>query len=230
VTGQLSRARVMKTNPPARQPRIPAMRLRLVTEPPRGSDPCEPDDSAVVERMAAGDQDALAILYDRHGGACYRLARQITANATLAEDAVQEAFIGLWRSPASYRPDRGTLRSWLLGLTHHKAVDSVRRETAQQRRQEAHAAQRALDPPPDQDPATAAWDGVRAAGVRAALTKLPEAQRHAVALAYFGGYTQPEIAELTGVPLGTVKTRTFHAMRRLRLTLAPLASRGEESQ
>ena len=143
---------------------------------------------------------------------------------------MQEAFLGLWRSPGAYRPDRGTVRSWLLGLTHHKAVDSVRRETAQQRRQEAHAAQRALDPPPGDDPAAAAWDGIRAAQVRAALTELPEVQRHTVALAYFGGYTQPEIAELTGVPLGTVKTRTFTAMRRLRLTLAPLARSGEESQ
>jgi RNA polymerase sigma factor (sigma-70 family) len=206
------------------------MRLRLVTEPSQASDQCDPDDRAVIEQMAAGDQEALAMLYDRHGGACYRLARQVTASTTLAEDAVKEAFLGLWRSPASYHPDRGSVRSWLLGLTHHKAVDLVRRETAQHRRQEAHTAQRALDPPPDQDPATAACDGARAAEVRAALTELPEAQRHAVALAYFGGYTQPEIAELTGVPLGTVKTRTFHAMRRLRQTLAPLVSSGEESQ
>jgi RNA polymerase sigma factor (sigma-70 family) len=230
VTEQAARVRREWTNPAALRSRIPAMRLRLVAESEQGPDPQEPDDRVVVGQLAAGDQGALATLYDRHGSACYRLARQVTANATLAEDAVQEAFLGLWRSPGSYRPDRGTVRSWLLGLTHHKAVDSVRRETAQQRRQEAHAAQRALDPPRAEDPAAAAWDGIRAAQVRAALTELPEAQRHAVALAYFGGYTQPEIAELTGVPLGTVKTRTFTAMRRLRLTLAPLARSGEESQ
>lgn len=229
MTGRAARDRATMTNPAEDQARIPPMRLRLVADPQPRADQPEPADYAVVERIVAGDQDALATLYDRHSSACYGLAWQITANATLAEDAVQEAFIGMWRSPASYRPDRGTVRSWLLGLTHHKAVDSVRRETAQQRRQDAHAAQRAFDPPPDQDPATAALAGIRAAEVRAALTELPEPQRHALALAYFGGYTQPEIAEITGVPLGTVKTRTFNAMRRLRLTLAPLANHGEES-
>ena len=101
----------------------------------------------------------------------------------------------------------------------------MRRETAQQRRQSAQAAQKALDPPPAaEDPAAAAWDRMRAAEVRSALTELPETQRQALALAYFGGYTQSQIAELTGVPLGTVKTRTFSAMRRLRLRLAPLAN------
>lgn len=200
------------------------MTLRLVSQQDQGSSEDEPKDSALVELITGRDPDALAMLYDRHGGACFRLARQVTANVTLAEDAVQEAFLGLWRAPGSYRPGRGSVRSWLLGLTHHKAVDSVRRETAQQRRQQAHAAQQALEHPASQDPELAAWDGMRAAEVRAALTELPEAQRHAVALAYFGGYTQPEIAELTGVPLGTVKTRTFSAMRRLRLRLAPLGN------
>jgi RNA polymerase sigma factor (sigma-70 family) len=111
------------------------------------------------------------------------------------------------------------VRSWLLGVTHHKAVDFVRRETAQQRRQNAEAAQRTLDPP-GPDPAEEAWAGIRAEKVRAALAELPEAQRHALALAYFGGYTQREIANLTGVPLGTVKTRMFAAMRRLHLSLS----------
>jgi RNA polymerase sigma-70 factor (ECF subfamily) len=204
------------------------MTLRLVSKPDQGSSEGEPEDSALVRLIVSGDQDALATLYQRHGGACFRLARQVTANATLAEDAVQEAFLSLWRSPGAYLAGRGSVRSWLLGLTHHKSVDSVRRETAQQRRQQAHAAQQALERPASQDPAAAAWDGIQAAEVRAALTELPEPQRHALALAYFGGYTQREIAELTGVPLGTVKTRTFSAMRRLRLRLAPLGNIAEE--
>jgi RNA polymerase sigma factor (sigma-70 family) len=129
----------------------------------------------------------------------------------------------MWKAPASYASGRGSVRSWLLGLTHHKAVDSVRRETSQQRRQEAQAAQQALAPQAGDDTAAAALDNIRAAEVRAALTELPEPQRQALALAYFGGYTQSQIAELTSVPLGTVKTRTFSAMRRLRLRLAPLA-------
>lgn len=182
-------------------------------------------DAALVELLARGQPDALGELYQRHGAACYRLARQITANAALAEDAVQEAFTGMWRNPAAYVSERGSsVRSWLLGLTHHKAVDSVRRETALQRRQHAHAAQQAFDPPGEDDPAALTWQRMRAAEVRAAVNELPEAQRQALALAYFGGYTQSEIAELINVPLGTVKTRTFSAMRRLRLRLAPFES------
>jgi RNA polymerase sigma-70 factor (ECF subfamily) len=185
------------------------------------------DDAALVQLVAGPDPDALAVLYQRHGAACYRLARRVTANDALAEDAVQEAFVGLWRDPAAYAPGQGSVLNWLLGLTHHKAVDFVRRESAQQRRQNAQAAQQALDPPPN-DPAAAAWAGIRAESVRAALSELPEAQRHALALAYFGGYTQREIAQLTGTPLGTVKTRMFTAMRRLQLRLAPLDELREE--
>jgi RNA polymerase sigma factor (sigma-70 family) len=188
------------------------------------------DDTALVDLVVKADPDALAVLYRRHGVLCYRLARRVTANDTMAEDAVQEAFTGLWRDPAAYQPGLGSVRTWLLGLIHHKAVDSVRREAAQQRRQIAQAAQRAVDPPGTGDPAAVAWAGIRAQRVRAALLELPEPQRHALVLAYFGGYTQREIAQLTGAPLGTVKTRMFAAMRRLHLRLAELADRpGEES-
>lgn len=192
---------------------------------PRGEDRDILDDTGLVERVAKADPDALAVLYQRHGAACYQMAQRITANQALAEDAVQEAFTGFWRDPAAYAPGQGTVRGWLLGLVHHKAVDLVRRETAQQRRQNAHAAAQALDPPASTaDPAVEAWAGIRAEKVRAALAQLPEPQRHALALAYFGGYTQREIAQLTGVPLGTVKTRIFAAMRRLQQQLAPVGS------
>jgi RNA polymerase sigma factor (sigma-70 family) len=185
------------------------------------------DDAALVELIAQSDHEALAVLYQRHGTVCYRLARRVTVNDALAEEAVQEAFTGLWRDPAAYLPGQGSVRSWLLGLTHHKAVDFVRREAAQQRRQHAEAAQRAFDPPAT-DPAEEAWAQMRAATVRAALSELPEPQRHALALAYYGGYTQREIAQLTGVPLGTVKTRMFAAMRRLQVRLATLDGLAEE--
>jgi RNA polymerase sigma factor (sigma-70 family) len=186
------------------------------------------DDAGLAGLVSKRDPEALAVLYQRHGSACYRLAWRVTANQTLAEDAVQEAFTGLWREPAAYQPGRGSVRAWLLALAHHKAVDAVRRETAQQRRQDAHAAQHALDPPAAPDPAAAAWAGIRAAEVRAALAELPGPQRQALALAYFGGYTQREIAELTSVPLGTVKTRMFTAMRRLQIRLAAVSSLDEE--
>lgn len=190
----------------------------------------KPADAALVTRIVDGDQDALAMLYDRHGLACYRLARQVIGSATLAEDAVQEVFVGLWRSPGSYRRQRGSVLNWLLALTHHKAVDLVRKESAEQRRSAAQAVRLVSDPPPSLDPAVIVCDGSQADEVRAALTELPPAQKEALALAYFGGYTQSQIAELTGVPLGTVKTRTFLAMRRLRLRLAPLdGASGEEA-
>ena len=204
------------------RPRIAKVMSRQATQAATGYDQGGLDDEALVDLLARGEPDALGELYQRHGTACYRLARHVTANAALAEDAVQEAFTGMWRNPAAYVSDRGSsVRSWLLGMTHHKAVDSVRRETSQQRRQHAHAAQRALDPPDADDPAALTWQRMRAAEVRAAVSELPDAQREALALAYFGGYTQSEIAEMINVPLGTVKTRTFAAMRRLRLRLAP---------
>jgi len=204
------------------RPRIAKVMSRQATQAATGHDHGYLDDVALVDQLARGEPDALGELYQRHCTACYRLARQITANAALAEDAVQEAFTGMWRNPAAYVSGRGSsVRSWLLGMTHHKAVDSVRRESSQQRRQHAHAAQQALDPPDAGDPADLTWQRMRAAEVRAAVSELPDAQREALALAYFGGYTQSEIAEIINVPLGTVKTRTFAAMRRLRLRLAP---------
>jgi RNA polymerase sigma factor (sigma-70 family) len=184
------------------------------------------EDHALLACVGAGDdraRAALAELYRRHGTSCYRLARRVTASDVLAEDVVQEAFLALWRQPGGYRRGLGSVRGWLLSLTHHKAVDVVRREDSQRRRQDAHAAQFALDPPAGTDPAVAAWDGIRAARVRQALAELPEAQRHVLALAYFGGCTQREIAELTGLPLGTVKTRMFTAMRRLASRLSAVA-------
>jgi RNA polymerase sigma-70 factor, ECF subfamily len=185
-----------------------------------GAPEADAEDAALVALVIAGDQDALAALYRRHGAASYRLAYRVTASVTLAEDAVQEAFVGLWRASASYAGRRGSVRSWLLALTHHKAVDLVRREIAEKRRQDAEAAELAIGTASVADPAAVACGKVEAGLVRAALLELPAEQREALTLAYFGGYTQSQIAELIGVPLGTVKTRTFQAMRRLRRILA----------
>jgi RNA polymerase sigma factor (sigma-70 family) len=224
LTPRAARASGAGTEPIAELDRTTKVSLRLVNESAGEQPQGDLDDAALLGMVGQQDPDALAALYQRHGTACYRLARHVTASDDLAQDAVQEAFIGMWRAPASYHAGRGSVRTWLLGLTHHKSVDAVRRETSQQRRQNAQAAEQALAQPASADPADAAWDGIRATEVRAALTELPDGQRQALALAYFGGYTQSQIAELTGVPLGTVKTRTFSAMRRLRLRLAPLAN------
>jgi|SRR5579875_3914013 len=181
------------------------------------------DDATLVQRIAAADQQALAVLWERHRRVCYHLARRITGCDTLAEDAVQETFLSLWRNPAGYLPSQGSVRGWLAGLAHHKAVDAVRAEVSERRRQ-ARAMRDERDPAGD--PAELAWQAARVQAVRSALALLPEIQRQTLALAYFGGYKQREIAELTGVPLGTVKTRTFAALRRLRDGLADLRPPG----
>jgi RNA polymerase sigma factor (sigma-70 family) len=195
-----------------------------VADPPRprpGDDGALPgDDRQVVDRLLVGDPDALDEIYRRYGSACYRIAHRVTVNVGLAEDCVQEAFLGLWHRPDRFDADAGSLRSWLLAMTHHKAVDVVRREAAQQRRRAAASAVRSVDGPLPDDPAESACRALRDEGVRSALADLPDAQREALALAYYGGYTQREIAGLTGVPLGTVKTRMLAGMRRLRVTLA----------
>ena len=177
------------------------------------------EDAVLVRRLVDSDADALDEVYRRHGKVCYAIARRVTANVTLAEDCVQEAFLGLWRRPQAFDPAAGSLRSWLVAMTHHKAVDVVRRESAQQRRQIAESALAATATPTD--PEDSAWRALRAGQVRTALVELPEPQREALGLAYYGGYTQREIAAITGVPLGTVKTRMLAGMRRLRDALSP---------
>lgn len=180
-------------------------------------------DPFLVERVVQRDADALSEVYRRYGAACFRLARQVTGSPSLAEDCVQEAFLALWRRPESYRSGQGALGPWLLGLTHHKAVDLVRRESAQQRRGVAEAARLAVQAPPAHlDPVAATWSAMEAEQVREVLGELSAAQREVIALAYYGGYTQREIAGLVGIPLGTVKTRMMTGMRRLAERLGPL--------
>lgn len=170
-----------------------------------------------------GDQTALGAVYDRYGRPAYSLARRICADEGLAEDVVQEVFLAFWRDPGRYDITRGSFGTWLLTLVHHKAVDVVRRESAIRRRTVPSAddgEERSAPPGPgaDQD----ALEAVVAGQVREALNTLPEDQRKALALAYYGGYTQREVAALTGVPLGTVKSRMFTGVQRLRGVLGPL--------
>src|ERR1700744_2678631 len=130
---------------PAKPYPVP-VRIRSGMTPPDVPPETGPDDAALVALIVTGDQHAVAELYERHGGACFRLARQVTRSTSLAEDAVQEAFLGLWRDPDRYRPALGSVRTWLLGMAHHKAVDVVRRQSSWQRRQDLAAAQDALEP------------------------------------------------------------------------------------
>lgn len=176
------------------------------------------EDTDLVARLGLGDEAAIEALYERYGGACFALAKRILVDRQLAEDVVQQSFFALWRNE-SYDPSRGSVSSWLLAVTHHKAVDLVRREGSRRDRistEQALVEVAASGPGPDD----VAWQRLRAEHTRAAVRDLPVEQREVVLLAYYGGYTQREIAEMTGLPLGTVKTRTLAAMRALRARLA----------
>ena len=179
------------------------------------------DDRALVARVTEGDGGALEALYARYGRPCYSLARRILADEQLAQDAVQEVFLTVWRDAHKFDPARGAFSSWLLSMTHHKAVDAVRREeNLRKRRTTAEVLEdRELDGPQVHDEV---WSTLRSQRVREAMQTLPEPQREALVLAYFGGYTQREIAGLTDTPLGTVKTRMLAGMRRLKDGLAGL--------
>ena len=152
-------------------------------------------------------------LLDQYTARAWSLARRIVGDDTLAEDVVQEAFLAYWRNPAAYDGTRGTFGSWFLALVHHKAVDAVRREESHRRRADAAAQVAAQDTV--QDVAEMVADRITDLRVRSALEGLPPLQREALVLAYWGGLTQREIAQRTGAPLGTVKTRMFAGMRRL---------------
>ena len=181
--------------------------------PPERSSP----DAALLRRIAAGDASAVDDLYDRFRRPAFALARRILADDTLAEDVVQDVFLTVWRDPAAFDGRRGTVASWLLAMVHHKAVDAVRREESQRRRQTLAGDDLLLRAPMEtHDVEDEAWMRSVAERVRGALGNLPETQREALTLAYYGGYTQREVAALTGAPLGTVKTRMLAGMRRMK--------------
>lgn len=175
----------------------------------------EPSDEALLERLAAGaDERALSDLYDRYQAQMYGLALRITKDPALAQDAVQEAFVGVWRNAAKYAAGRSTVRTWMLSIAHHRAIDIVRRRRPTTVLPEIETADAALRAPDVWPEVAQALDRQT---VAAALTGLPNAQREAIQLAYFEGLTQAEIAERTGTPLGTVKSRVrlgLLAMRR----------------
>jgi RNA polymerase sigma factor (sigma-70 family) len=175
-------------------------------------------DSELVELVAQKDAGALEALYERYGRAAYSLARRILTEETLAQDVVQEVFLSLWRDARRFDAGRGTVATYLLSMTHHRAVDVVRREENLRR---WRTSDEGLEL--EADPKVRVEDEVltseRRAEVRSALQELPAAQREALLLAYFGGYTQREVAALVGVPLGTVKTRMAAGMRKMKEAL-----------
>jgi RNA polymerase sigma-70 factor, ECF subfamily len=172
-------------------------------------------DRAALARIAGGELAALEYLYDRYKTMAYSIAYRITNDATLAEDVVQDAFLGAWRNAARYVEGRGSVKTWLLSIVHHRSIDAIRRRRPTTELPEIDAGlPAALTLPDVWAEVSASLDSVT---VREALVALSDVQREALELAYFGGFTQQEIAERTGTPLGTVKSRMrlgLLAMRR----------------
>jgi RNA polymerase sigma factor (sigma-70 family) len=178
------------------------------------------DDLELHRGLAAGDRGAFDDLYRRYASTAYGLAFRVTGQQVLAQDVVHDAFMALWRAPEAFDPARGAFRTFFLALVHHRAVDTVRREERIRARQERASN---LEPVAVEDLAEGVTDAAdladRRIEVRAALDTLPPEQRQVLEMAYFGGKTQVQIAEEIAIPLGTVKTRTLAAMRKLRNAL-----------
>jgi RNA polymerase sigma-70 factor, ECF subfamily len=178
---------------------------------------------AIVERMAAGDGDALRELYDIHSRAVYSLALRILRVQSDAEDVVQEVFVQAWRQAARYDATRGTVAGWLLMQARSRSIDRLR---ARQARPERSEDERAADPPDSSaGPDIQVVRGEQARRVRQALEDLPRLQRTALELAYYEGLTHVEIAEQLEQPLGTIKTRIRQGLLKLRQALGA----GEET-
>jgi RNA polymerase sigma-70 factor (ECF subfamily) len=183
-------------------------------------DVSEAHDRELVERLRRGDPDAFRGLFARYAPSAKALALRVVRQSNLAEEIVQEAFLAVWQRPEGYDDERGSVRSWLMGMVHHRAVDLVRREEAHRRRAE-HAIHEVVLEEADHAEVVVEQLGLPEERklVRAALDGLPDEQRDVLTLMYFDGLSQSQIAERTGIPLGTVKSRTLLGMRRLRAAL-----------
>lgn len=171
-------------------------------------------DRALMERIVAQDEGAFAEVYERYSPQAFGLAVRILGERGLAEEVLQEVFVSVWKGAARFDGTRGSVRSWLLTQIHHRAVDVVRREEAERRRTTTSTIESTARGP--DDIVEEGFLVARRAQVRDALATLPDGHRQVLELAYFGGLTQTEVATRIGVPLGTVKSRTLAAMRRLR--------------
>jgi len=172
-------------------------------------------EDALLVRVGQKDSRAFEALYDRYGGAVYSLAVKMLRDRQTAEEIAQEVFLAIWRGARDFDPARGSTRSWILSLAHHKSVDAVRR----QRLRTTEPLSETMTA--EADVAQDALRGVTGTEVQSALAALSDGQREAIVFAYYGGYTQQEIARRLRVPLGTVKTRMRDGMLRLRTALGP---------
>jgi RNA polymerase sigma-70 factor, ECF subfamily len=182
-------------------------------------------DEDLMERVHGGDARAFGVIFDRHGGAAFSLAYRMCGRRAMAEDIVQDAFLSLWRGVARYDRARGSVRAWVLGAVHHKTIDSFRHETTKYGRDVHDEPAAELVPARERtDAQIEQRDDARQ--VRGALEALPVEQRRVIELAYFGGFTHTQIADMLELPTGTVKGRIRLGLTRMRLSLGELAAEG----
>jgi RNA polymerase sigma-70 factor (ECF subfamily) len=187
-------------------------RRRALSAVPRD----DASDAELARQVEAGNEDALAALYERHGGTCFALARRVLVDRALAEEVVQEAFVRLWRAPERFDAARGSMRSFLLAQVHGRSVDLLRAESARRGREARDAWKSSAA---DEDLERAVVELTEAEAVRRALQTLSDGERHAIELAYFGGHTYREVAVILEQPEGTVKSRIRSGLLRLRAAL-----------
>ena len=171
-------------------------------------------DEELVSLVEQGDAEAFAMLYDRHSRPAYSLAYRMMGEKQAAEDLLQDALLKVWRAAGSYRPERGSVRTWILSIVHNRGIDQLRSLASRRRTQERVEASA-----PRVQPSEAfaqAWRNTQREQVREALGALPAEQLKILELAYFSGYTHVEISELVGVPLGTVKGRMRLGLKKVK--------------
>jgi RNA polymerase sigma-70 factor (ECF subfamily) len=179
------------------------------------TDPRMLADEDLMQLVREGDAEAFEVIYERHSTAAFSLAYRMTGRRGSAEDVVQEAFLSLWRSGARYDRTRGSVRTWVLGIVHHRAIDALRRSMVHDRRR---ASDEGLEERFEAGERTDVEAARRqeAAEVRTALAELPDEQGKAIELAYFGGFSHSEIASMLDMPIGTVKGRIRLGLQKLR--------------
>ena len=180
-------------------------------------------DEELMVLVADHDADAFEVVYDRHGSAAYSLAYRTTGQQALAEEVVQDAFMTVWRMGLRYRPERGSQRSWLLSIVHHRAIDALRRVAVHDRRR-AFAELEDVGTEAAERTDIEVMHRMEGQAVREALAQLPPEQLRVIELAYFGGFTHTEIAGMLELPLGTVKGRMRLGLEKLRLLLEGVAA------